>query len=207
MIKQDNVCRKCRREGKKLFLKGEKCLSAKCAFTRRSYAPGQHGARPKKLTDYAVQLREKQKARRTYDINETQFKNYYKKAAKTKGDTGELLLSSLERRLDNVIYRLGLSDSRKQARQLVSHGHLKVNDKKVNIGSYLVKEKDKIEINKKSIALSIFKDRQAKLKDINIPSWLQLDQQKMSGLVLHLPNKEEVETDIDSALIIEFYSK
>lgn len=203
----NNVCKLCRREGKKLFLKGDRCLSPKCSFTHRSYAPGQHGSQSRKLTDYAKQLREKQKAKRTYELRETQFKNYYKKASQSSGDTGELLLSFLERRLDNIIYRIGLGGSRKQARQMVSHGYFLINKKKVNIPSYSAKPKDTIEIAKKFQDLDIFKDRKKVLKDVEVPSWIQFDPQKMIIRILHLPKREEIETDIDSAQIIELYSK
>ena len=206
-MKQDSACKLCRREGKKLFLKGEKCLSPRCPFVRRSYAPGQHGQYHKKLSDYGKQLREKQRAKRTYGLREVQFKNYYKKASRKSGDTGELLLSFLEGRLDNVVYRLGLAGSRAQARQLILHGHFSINKKKVNIPSYLVKPKDDIEIAKKSQGLSIFKDIKKVLKDVTVPAWLKLTQEKMAGQVLHLPKKEEIETDIDPAQIIEFYSR
>lgn len=202
----DLKCSLCRREGKKLFLKGEKCLSPKCPLVRRSYPPGQHGQVPRKLSDYGKQLREKQKAKRIYGLSEAQFKNYYKKAASASGDTGELLLSFLERRLDNTIFRLGLATSRREARQLISHGHFLVNKKNVNIPSYLLKSKDEIEIADKSEDLQIFKERKKSLKDIVIPAWLKLDKE-MSGSLLHLPQKEEIETEIDPAQIIEFYSR
>jgi small subunit ribosomal protein S4 len=200
----DNLCKLCRREGEKLFLKGEKCLSPKCPLVRRKYPPGQHGQAHKKLSDYGRQLREKQKAKRIYGIRETQFKNYYKKATRTGGDTGELLLSFLERRLDNVVYRLGLANSKRKARQLISHGHFLVNKKKVNIPSYLTKAKDKISLAEKSL---VEKSLKKDLKNIVIPSWLKLDKDKLEGEVLHLPKKEEIESNIDPAQIIEFYSK
>jgi len=197
-MKMDNLCKLCRREGEKLFLKGEKCLSPKCPLVRRSYPPGQHGSRPKKLSDYGAQLREKQKAKRMYGVNETQFKNYYEKAARLSGDTANLFLSFLERRLDNTVYRLGLATSRSQARQLISHRHVTVNGRKVNIPSYLVKPKDIIKIDNFPSKLP---------KEMIIPSWLKLDKDKKQGIVLQLPNKEEIETDIDLAQIIEFYSR
>jgi len=206
-MKLNNVCKLCRREGEKLFLKGEKCLSPKCPLVRRKYPPGQHGLSHKKLSDYGRQLREKQKAKRIYGLRETQFKNYYKKAALSSGDTGELLLSFLERRLDNVVYRFGFASSRSQARQLITHGHFTVNKKKVNIPSYLVKSKDKIEIAPKSQNFPVFQERKKVLKDVVSPPWLKLQQTKMIGSVLHLPKKEEIETNIDPTQIIEFYSK
>lgn len=197
-MKKDNVCKMCRREGEKLFLKGERCLSSKCALVRRSYAPGQHGSRQRRTSEYALQLREKQKAKRIYQVDEAQFKNYYKKAAKASGDTAELFLQFLERRLDNVVYRLGMASSRKHARQLVSHGHILVNGKRVNIPSYLVKPKDKIEVVEASYKPP---------KEIEVPSWLKLENSGKSGVCLHLPLKEETDTNIDFAQIIEFYSR
>jgi len=204
---KENVCKQCRREGTKLFLKGEKCLIAKCPLVRRKYAPGQHGAKPRKLTDYGVQLREKQKAKRIYGLREQQFKNYYKKAAKHSGDTAEMLFCLLERRLDNVIYRAGIVPSRNLAKQLISHKHILVNQKPVNIPSYLVKEKDTIEINpRSSFPLLSQEDKGTKEKD-SLPSWLRWEKNKKKLIVEHLPKKEEMESEIDWAQIIEFYSK
>ena len=200
MKKINSACVKCRREGEKLFLKGEKCSGAKCPFLRRSYPPGQHGARPKKMTDYGKQLREKQKAKRIYGLRETQFKNYYKKAAKMSGDTGELLLSFLERRLDSVVYHLGFASSKRQARQMILHNHFLINKKRVNTPSYILGPKDKIQVVGA-------KHEKKENKDITLPPWLKLDKSKMEATVLHIPSKEEIESNIDIAQIIEFYSK
>jgi len=197
-MKINNLCKMCRREGGKLLLKGEKCLSSKCPLSRRSYPPGQHGTRPRKLSDYGRQLREKQKMKRIYGVNETQFKNYYEKAARLAGDTANLFLSFLERRLDNTVYRLGLVTSRNQARQLISHRHVMVNNRVVNIPSYLVKPKDVIKIDSFPSKFP---------KEMIIPSWLKLDKDKKQAVVLSLPNKEEIDTNIDLAQIIEFYSR
>jgi len=194
----EHSCKICRREGEKLFLKGEKCSSPKCPFARRSYPPGQHGSQYKSLTDFGKQLREKQKAKRIYQLRESQFKNYYKKAARKQGDTSDLFLSFLERRLDNVVYKLGFSPSRRQARQMISHGKILVNNKKVDIPSYLVKSNDKIKVQSLPVEIS---------KEINIPSWLKLDRTKKIGQVLHLPTKSEIDTNVDWAQIIEYYSR
>lgn len=199
-MKEVLKCKICRREGQKLFLKGEKCSSPKCPFTRRSYAPGQHGQVAKKISDYGIQLREKQKAKRIYGISERQFKNYFKVASKKAGDTEEILFQLLERRLDNVIYRLGFAPSRRAARQAISHGHFLVNQKKVNIPSYLIKKNDKIEFVKKPTNLQLKKEEE-------IPSWLKLDKSKLVGQCLSFPTKKELEGNIDMAQIIEFYSK
>lgn len=206
-MRKEAVCRKCRREGEKLFLKGEKCLSPSCPFLRRSYPPGVSGQKPSKISEYGRQLREKQKAKRIYGVSERQFKNYYEKASKRMGETSSIFLSFLERRLDNVIYRLGLASSRKAARQFISHGHFLVNRKKVNIPSYLVKKGDKIEIKESSAKLPIFLERKRELREITIPSWLKLDREKMRGQVLYLPEREEIQIPIDESLIIEHYSK
>lgn len=204
----DASCRKCRREGVKLFLKGEKCLSPKCPLLRRTYAPGIFGQVPKKISEYAEQLREKQKAKRIYALSESQFKNYVKKASKSKKNTKELLLRYLETRLDNVVSKLGLAASLRQARQLISHGHFLINGKKVNIPSYQVKEKDIIKINTQAKKMAIFKDRKKSLKDVNVPSWLKLlNEEKLEGKVLHLPKREEIKTDINEVMILEFYSR
>ena len=197
MVKQ-NVCKICRRVGKKLFLKGERCLTSKCPFVRRSYAPGQHGSRRRKPSDFAVQLREKQKVRKTYGLYETQFKNYYTKASCAEGDTAEIMLSSLERRLDNVVYRVGLSSSKKMARQIITHGYVLVNGKKITKPMYSVEPKDKIESNFKN---------QIKTKPEFLPLWIKLQTDKKSCIILHLPTKDEMAADFDMAQIIEYYSK
>ena len=193
------VCRKCRREGMKLFLKGEKCFSSKCPFTRRPYPPGARGqVKSIKLSDYGKQLREKQKAKRIYGLNERQFRRYFLQSAKHKEATGEVLLQLLERRLDNLVYRLGFASSRRNARQMVSHGLFLVNNKKVDIPSYQVKVKDVIEPKKKE---------GIELHKREIPSWLKLDKKKLQGEVIKIPEKEDLPQEIDQSLIVEFYSR
>ncbi len=199
-------CKKCRREGKKLFLKGERCYGVKCAMIKRPYAPGEHGqARRMGLSEYGIQLREKQKVKRTYGILEKQFRKYYEMASKAKGNTGSLLSGLLERRLDNAVYRLGLADSRNKARQLVNHGHFLLNGKKVDIPSCLVKEGDLISIKNENGAC--FQDLKKTLKNYKTPSWLSLEYQKLQGKVISLPVAKEIDIDIDIHLVIEHYSK
>jgi len=200
-------CRLCRREGEKLFLKGERCYTNKCAVSRRTYAPGQHGQSRKKQSEYGLQLREKQKARRFYGILESQFRKYFEMATKRKGVTGENLLQILESRLDNVVYRLGLATSRPEARQLVRHGHFSVNGKKVNIPSYLLEPGDVIAVRDK------FKDS-PKLKEIldiaggkTVPKWLEFDAENLVGKVVTLPAREDIDLPISEHLIVELYSK
>ena len=203
----DSVCKLCRREGMKLFLKGERCLSDKCAFERRSYGPGQHGQRQRKQTEYGLRLREKQKVKRIYGLLEKQFRNYYHRAARQKGITGENLLRLLERRLDNVVYRLGLAHSRKQARQLVRHNHLLVNDRKVNIPSYIVNQGDKVAVKEKSRKLEAFLTALERVDARGVPAWLEIDREQARGVVLNLPAREDIDQDIQEQLIIELYSK
>jgi len=199
-------CKKCRRESAKLFLKGEKCFLPKCPVTRRNIKPGAHGGTFKKSSDYGLQLREKQKAKRIYGVLEKQFKKYFLQASQEKGNRGEILLQLLERRLDNVIYRAGLAASRKGARILIDHEHFLVNGKKVNIPSYLVSEKNKMEVKKKSQKLSIFLGL-IKKSEKQTSSWLKLDKKNFSISVVALPKREEIDTDINEQLIIEFYSR
>jgi len=194
-------CKLCRRAGEKLFLKGEKCNTQACPFIRRSYAPGQHGRIPRRLSEYGLQLREKQKAKRIYQVNERQFKNYFKKAEKMKGVTGENLLRLLEMRLDNVVYRLGFSSSRAQARQIVSHGHILVNGRKVNIPSYQVKVGDKIALKEKS------RKSFPILKVEKLPSWLSFDKKTNEGKVVDVPVRGDIDFNIAEDLIIEFYGR
>ncbi len=199
-------CRLCRREGQKLFLKGERCYGTKCALEKRNYAPGQHGQnRKSKMTEYGIQLREKQKAKRFYGILETQFRNYFEKAAKKKGQTGENLLVALETRLDNVIFRMGFASSRKEARQLVTHNHFVVNGTKQNIPSFSVKAGDVIKVKEKSTASPKFKE----IKDmaISTPAWITVDTEKLEGKVIAMPTREEIDTPIAEHLIVELYSK
>ncbi|MDR2156348.1 MAG: 30S ribosomal protein S4 [Clostridiales Family XIII bacterium] len=201
----DAVCRLCRRESQKLFLKGERCYSPKCALEKRNYPPGQHGLGRKKTSDYGLQLREKQKAKRFYGLLEKQFHNTFLKAAKKKGITGEILLVMLETRLDNVVFRMGFASSRKEARQLVNHGHFTVDGNKVDIPSYQVKPGAKIAVKKRSHESPKFKE----IKDMQItsPAWISVDVDKLEGTVLALPSREEIDTPIAEHLIVELYSK
>lgn len=202
------LCRQCRREQLKLFLKGDRCYTDKCAFERRSYAPGQHGqARLRKMSDYAIQLREKQKVRRMYGMLEGQFRKYFVKADSLKGVTGENLLVLLERRLDNVIYRLGFASSRNQARQMLRHNHFLVNGRKVNIPSFLVSVNDEILLNEKSRKVESINDSLSAVVRRGVPSWLKLDQDNFKGTVQSLPNREEITMPIQENLIVELYSK
>lgn len=203
----DASCRLCRREGEKLFLKGERCYSNKCAIARRAYAPGQHGQSKKKVSEYGLQLREKQKARRYYGILESQFKKYFEMASKKKGITGENLLQILELRLDNAVYRLGFGASRAEARQMVRHEHFLVNGKKVNIPSYLLSAGDVIEVRENSRSLPHFKDVVENGSSRLVPKWLELDAQNLSGKVIALPAREDVDLPLREHLIVELYSK
>lgn len=199
-------CRLCRREGQKLFLKGERCYSTKCAIERRNYAPGQHGqSRKSKISNYGLQLREKQKAKRFYGLQETQFRNYFGKATKKKGPAGENLLVMLETRLDNVVFRMGFASSRKEARQLVRHGHFTVNGRKQDIPSFAVREGDVIKVKEKSTASPKFKE----IRDMSIstPSWISVDIDKLEGKVLALPRRDDIDTPVAEHLIVELYSK
>jgi len=201
-------CKQCRREGEKLFLRGDRCSSAKCAIIRRNYAPGVHGQKmTRRMTGYGVQLREKQKAKRLYGVLETQFRNYFQKAKKTKGDTSENLVKNLETRLDNVIYRLGYARSRSMARQMVSHGMFTVNDKKVNIPSFSVRPNDIIKIKENKASKKVFENLKDKLKKHETPSWLSIDASKLEGKVLSTPEGDELKQIFDPKLIVEFYSR
>lgn len=204
-------CKLCRREGMKLFLKGEKCYTPKCPFERRSYPPGEHGReaafRRRRLSDYAMQLREKQRARRIYGVLERQFRRYFREAERRTGMTGENLLAVLESRLDNVVYRLGFADSRAQARQLVSHGHFTVNDRKTNIPSSLVRPSDIVGVRPESRRKTYFQTRRELLGGREVPNWLSLDSEALSGRVLSLPTREQIDVPIDEQLIVEFYSR
>ena len=201
----DANCRLCRREGQKLFLKGDRCYSGKCSLDRRSYAPGQHGQGRSKISDYGLQLREKQKAKRFYGLQEAQFRNLFDKAERKQGITGENLLILLETRLDNVVFRLGFASSRKEARQLVSHGHFTVNGRKVNIPSYTVKPGDVIKVKEKSTNSPKFKE--VKDMTITVPSWVTVDVEKLEGKVLSIPTRAEIDTPVAEHLIVELYSK
>ena len=200
-------CRLCRRENLKLFLKGDRCYSDKCAIDRRPYGPGQHGKLRREFSEYGNQLREKQKVKRIYGVLERQFRNYFKKAERQKGITGENLLVFLERRLDNVIYRLGFSSSRNEGRQLVRHSHFLVNGKKVNIPSYLVKPGDVIQLRDKSKNISVISGALESVARRGIPQWLELDKANLRGTVKGLPAREELTMPIQEQLIVELYSK
>jgi small subunit ribosomal protein S4 len=201
----DANCKLCRREGQKLFLKGERCYSTKCALEKRNYAPGQHGQARKKQSDYGNQLREKQKAKRFYGVQETQFRNLFDKAAKKSGKTGDNLLIMLETRLDNAVFRLGFAASRKEARQLVTHGHFTVNGKKADIPSMEVKAGDVIAVKSRSQQSPKFKE--IKEMQITVPQWMDVDVNKLEGKILALPTREQIDTPIAEHLIVELYSK
>jgi len=202
------VCRLCRREGMKLFLKGERCYTGKCAIDRRAYAPGQHGqARAKKPTEYGLQLREKQKARRLYGVMEKQFRSYFDEAARRKGVTGENLLTLLERRLDNVVFHLGFASSRPEARQLVNHGHFTVNGKKVDIPSYSVRAGEVVAVKEGSKSSPRMKQLLENLGSRTVPGWLSLDANTAAGTVIALPTREDIQLPIQEHLIVEKYSR
>ena len=204
----DPVCRLCRREGIKLFLKGPKCFSDKCPLEKRNFAPGQHGKdRKAKIVGYGLQLREKQKTKRMYFAQESQFRNYFEKAARAPGVTGELLLQQLERRLDTVVHRLGFGISRRQARQLVRHGHVHVDGRKVNIPSYQVNVGDEITIRESSRKLAILEQAKEFASHQNAPGWLEIDRENFKGRVLSLPKREEIQLPVNEQLIVELYSK
>ena len=198
-------CKQCRREGMKLFLKGERCLTEKCAVERRSYPPGEHGRGRIKQSEYLLQLREKQKARRYYGILEKQFRNYYEKAAKAQGITGEALLRMLETRLDNVVYRLGFAASRAQARQIIRHGHFQVNGRRVNIPSFQVKPNDVVTVKSGTAAEQTIRD--ATDLTASVAPWLQADHEGLTAKILKLPDRAEIDTPVQEQLIVELYSK
>lgn len=206
-----SVCKICRREGEKLFLKGERCFTPKCSFERRSYPPGDHGResqfRRRRRSDYHRQLREKQKTRRIYGVSERQFRRYYRRALKARGLTGELLLQLLERRLDNVVYRLGYASSRAQARQLVTHGHFDVNSRRTDIPSMLVRPGDKIEVREGSRKRIYFQDLDAVAEPRTVPQWLSRDLSNLTGQVVQNPDRRDVDASLNEQLIIEFYSR
>jgi len=205
----DPKCKQCRRIGEKLFLKGDRCSTPKCALNRRNYAPGVHGPKGsrKKTTDYGMQLKEKQKAKKIYNLMEKQFRLTFEKAKKRPGDAGENLLKLLEMRLDNAVYRLGFATSRAQARELITHGHFLVNDKKVDIPSYCLKTGDVVKIKEKSKKSKQFSALGEKLKNAEIPGWLHLDAKNLSGKILHAPDFNEIKANIDARVIVEFYSR
>lgn len=206
----DSVCKLCRREGEKLFLKGDRCFSPKCAVERRAYPPGLHGRQSqfrRKESDYGLQLREKQKARRLYGVFERQFRRYFREAQRQKGLTGINLLIILERRLDNVIYRLGLASSRVQARQLVSHGHFDVNGRKTNVSSFLVSPGDVIMVRDNSRKSIFFKELVQNLDVTRVPDWLRLDPKNLTGEVVSEPTRDHIDVTLNEQLIVEYYSR
>lgn len=204
---KDEQCRICRREGQKLFLKGSRCYSDKCSISRRNYAPGQHGQKRAKLSEYGTQLREKQKTRSFYGVGEKQFRGYFEMASNKKGITGDNLLQILESRLDNVVYRMGFGVSRPQARQLVTHGNIEVNGKKVDIASYLVKAGDVVAIREVRRDNPVVKENMEANSVRPLPEWLEVDREKMSGKVIRLANREDIDLPVEEHLIVELYSK
>ncbi len=202
-----SVCRLCRREGVKLFLKGSKCMTDKCPLEKRNYPPGQHGRRRVKLSEYGIRLREKQKLRRIYGVSESQFRKYFEIASRQRGLTGENLIKLLERRLDNVVYRMGFATSRRDARQLVAHGHIMVNGRKVDIPSYLVKPGDVIEVKEKSKNLERIKNAVEMAEFRGVPSWMEVDYENLKGVFKAVPERSEIQIPVNETLIVEFYSK
>ena len=207
-VYHDARCRLCRREGMKLFLKGARCFTDKCAFEKRGYAPGEHGkTRRIKVTNYGQQLREKQKARRIYGLLERQFRHFFSKASDAKGVTGEVLLQMLERRLDNVVFRVGFAPSRSAARQLVRHGHVAINGRKVDIPSQLVRAGDEITVREKSRKLGVVLNSLEARKGQGVPEWIDLSTEKLSARVLNIPTRQSIPVPINEQLIVELYSK
>jgi small subunit ribosomal protein S4 len=203
----ESVCRICRREGAKLFLKGSRCYTKKCAFERRPTPPGQHGVRRRKVGEYGLQLREKQKVRKTYGVLEKQFRNYFLEASKHSGVTGEYLLRTLELRLDNVVYRMGLASSRAQARQLVSHGHFAVNGVPTDIPSYQLKAGDKVEVRESRRSREPFKVAKETLRNHQAPEWLSIDADKLAGSIVTPPTRDQMPLDLNEQLVVEYYSR
>jgi len=202
-----SVCRLCRREGNKLFLKGSRCFTEKCAIERRSYSPGQHGQARPRISEYQIQLREKQKLKRMYGLLERQFSGYFKKAARKKGVTGENLLQLLERRIDNVVYRMGFCSSRKEARQMVNHGHFRVNGRKVDVASFLVKDGDVVELKQASRQLPQVQASLTAAEGRGTPQWLELDKGNFKGRVKTMPTKEDLTIPVNEQLVVELYSR
>jgi small subunit ribosomal protein S4 len=201
------LCRICRREGEKIFLKGDRCYTEKCVLERRKYPPGQHGQARGKISDYGIQLREKQKVRKTYGLLERQFRRYFHAAERSKGITGEVLLQLLESRLDNIIYRMGFASNRRKARQLISHGHFLVNGRKVNIPSYVVKGGDLVEVKESSRDIPEIIDSLSKVEHRGIPKWVEVDSASFRGKVLRVPSRDEIQLPVQEQLIVELYSK
>jgi small subunit ribosomal protein S4 len=203
----ESVCRLCRREGAKLFLKGSRCYSKKCAFERRPSPPGQHGVRRRKVGEYGLQLREKQKVRRVYSVLERQFKNYFDTADARPGMTGENLLRMLELRLDNVVFRMGFATSRAQARQFVTHGHFAVNGRPTNIASFQVSPGDRIEVRESHVSRDPFKTAKETLRSHQGPEWLSVDAAKLAGTIAELPRRDQMPLDLNEQLVVEYYSR
>jgi small subunit ribosomal protein S4 len=203
----ESVCRLCRREGGKLFLKGTRCYTKKCSFERRPTPPGQHGVRRRKMGEYGIQLREKQKVRRVYGVLERQFRNYFNEAETHVGVTGEALLQSLETRLDNVVFRLGFASSRAQARQLVTHGHFAVNGTPTNVASYKMRPGDRVEVRESHRSREAFKVIRETLKSHTAPDWLSLDAAQLAGSVASLPRRDQMPLDLSEQLVVEYYSR
>ncbi|ACB83821.1 30S ribosomal protein S4 [Natranaerobius thermophilus] len=205
---QGPVCRLCRREGTKLFLKGERCYTDKCAIDKKAYAPGQHGpTRRSKQSEYGMQLREKQKARRIYGVLENQFRRYFREADRKKGITGQTLLRLLETRLDNVVYRMGFAASRAEARQFVNHGHIMVNGKRVNVASYEVKPGDEVVVREKSRDIPRVQELKELAEGYRVPEWLEADHENFTGRVVRYPEREEIDVPVEEHLIVELYSR
>ena len=202
-----SVCRLCRREGAKLFLKGTRCYTKKCSFERRPTPPGQHGVRRRKMGEFGIQLREKQKVRRVYGVLERQFRNYFREAETHEGVTGEALLQSLETRLDNVVFRLGFASSRAQARQLVTHGHFAVNGVPTDVASYAMRPGDRVEVRESRRAREAFKVIRETLRSHTAPDWLSLDAAKLSGSVASIPRRDQMPLDLSEQLVVEYYSR
>jgi len=203
----ESVCRLCRREGAKLFLKGTRCYTKKCSFERRPTPPGQHGVRRRKMGDFGIQLREKQKVRRVYGVLERQFRNYFREAETHTGVTGEYLLQSLETRLDNVVFRLGFASSRPQARQLVTHGHFAVNGVPTNVASYALKPGDRVEVRESRRSRPAFKVIRETVASHQAPDWLGLDAANLSGTVVSVPRRDQMPLDLSEQLVVEYYSR
>ena len=204
---REALCKLCRREGEKLFLKGDRCFTEKCSVERRKYPPGQHGQRRTKLSDYAIQLREKQKVRNSYGLMEKQFRRYYDWASRSRDVTGDVLLRYLERRLDNVSFRMGFASNRRQARQLVSHGFFQVNGRKVNVPSFIVRAGDVVTPTEAGKKLGVITDSMARAVHRGIPDWVEVDSDNLTGKVMHLPAREEIAVTAQEQLIVELYSK
>jgi small subunit ribosomal protein S4 len=201
------VCRLCRREGGKLFLKGTRCYTKKCSFERRPTPPGQHGVRRRKMGEFGIQLREKQKVRRVYGVLERQFRNYFREAETHEGVTGEALLQSLETRLDNVVFRLGFAASRAQARQLVTHGHFAVNGVPTDVASYAMRPGDRVEVRESRRSREAFKVIRETLRSHTAPEWLALDAAKLSGSIASIPRRDQMPLDLSEQLVVEYYSR